>query len=310
MIRVMAVRVFVTGGSGFVGSAVIAELRRRDGYEILALSHHGDVEGADTVIQGDVNDPSILARGMAGCSAVIHLVGIIAERPRNGVTFRRMHVDATRSVVDAAKTAGVRRYVHMSALGARPNAVSEYHKTKWEAEDYVRASGLDWTILRPSMIHGPKGEFMRMEADWARGKHPPYFFMPYFGRGLFGTGGAGLVQPVYVEDVARAFVDAIEKPQTARHSYCIAGPRQMTWPEMHHITSHAIIGRRKPALAIPAWKATLLTRLAPQALLPFNRDQVVMSLEDNTCDLAEFRRDFGWEPAGFIETLRRYAHEL
>jgi NADH dehydrogenase len=304
----MPTRVFITGGSGFVGSAVVEELRRR-GHEVVALAHHGDVPGA-RVVRGDVLDPRVLAEGLAGCSAAIHLIGIIAERPREGVTFRRMHVEATRAVVDAATAAGVGRYIHMSALGARAAGESEYHKTKWEAEEYVRASRLEWTIFRPSMIHGPRGEFMRMEAGWARGAKAPYFFMPYFGGGPLGRSGAGLLQPVYVDDVARAFADALDRPQTARRSYDLGGPKQMTWRDLHATASRAIVGRRRPAVAIPAWYAMLLTRLVPRPLLPFNRDQVVMSQEDNTCDLGPFRRDFGWEPADFETTLNAYAPQL
>src|SRR5947207_2723585 len=83
----------------------------------------------------------------------------------------------TKAVVDAALRNGVRRFVHMSALGTRPGAVSAYHKTKFAAEQYLRHSGLDWTIIRPSMIHGPRGELMQMEAAWARYKAPPFLFM-------------------------------------------------------------------------------------------------------------------------------------
>src|SRR6185436_19566424 len=125
-------------------------------------------------------DARVLERGMRGASAVIHLVGIIFEQPYSGVTFQRMHFEGTRAVVDAAKLAGVKRYVHMSALGTRMDAASDYHKTKYAAEQYVRASGLDWTIFRPSMIHGPKGEFMQMVNKWVHKKEPPFFAMPYF----------------------------------------------------------------------------------------------------------------------------------
>src|SRR5438270_125798 len=125
-------RVFLTGGSGLVGTAVLNELLAR-GYEVNALLHRGSLSGSDEhvhIIRGDALDAAAVREGMRGCDAVIHLVGIIMERPRGGVTFERMHVDATRTVVEAAKAGGVRRYVHMSALGTRPDAVSTYHQTK------------------------------------------------------------------------------------------------------------------------------------------------------------------------------------
>src|SRR5206468_414885 len=120
---------------------------------------------------------------------------IIMEKPSKGITFERIHFEGAKNVIDAAVRNGVRRFVHMSALGVRADAVSTYHRTKFAAEQYLRASGLDWTIFQPSLIHGPRGEFMRMEALWARGMLPPFLFMPYFGGGFMGWRGAGKLQP-------------------------------------------------------------------------------------------------------------------
>jgi NADH dehydrogenase len=134
--------------------------------------------------------------------------------------------------------------------------------------------------------------------------------MPYFGRGMLGLGGAGQLQPVYVEDVARAFVEAIDNPRTAGQTYDLGGSERLSWPELHETSARAITGRRRAIIAMPAWKALLLTRLVPGSLLPFNRDQVIMSQEDNTCDLSAFETDFGWRPRGFRETLGAYASRL
>ncbi len=306
----MADRVFVTGGSGFVGSAVIDELLSR-GFQVNALANRRKLDRADVQsIQGGLFEDRALDEGMRACDAVVHLVGIIMQRSSKGITFERMHFQGTRRVVDAAKRNGLKRYVHMSALGTRPNAISDYHRTKYEAEEYVRGSGLDWTIFRPSFIHGPRGEFMQMEAKWARRKAPPFLFMPYFGAGALGRGGAGQLQPVYVGDVARAFVDALEKPNTIGEIYPIGGPDVVTWPQMHHIVSEAIVGKKRRAVAIPAWYAKAITRVVPGPLLPFNRDQVIMSQEENTCDLSKFVDDFGWAPRPFAETVKLYAGQL
>ncbi|MEA2734411.1 MAG: hypothetical protein QOE14_862 [Humisphaera sp.] len=309
----MGGRVFITGGSGFVGSAVIDELLKR-GYRVNALVNRRELKGrsGDEVraIKGGLFDDRTLDEGMAGADAAIHLVGIIMEKRSKGLTFERVHFEGTKSVVDAALRNGVRRYVQMSALGVRPDAVSDYHKTKYRAEQYVRGSGLDWTIIRPSLIHGPGGEFMKMEANWARGKAPPFLFMPYFGAGALGRGGAGKLQPVHVQDVARAFVDSLANVKTIGEVYPVGGAAQVTWPELHRASAEAIVGRKRAVLSIPVWYGKLLTQIVPGLLLPFNRDQIIMSQEANTCDLSKFRADFGWEPRPFAASLREYAAKL
>lgn len=302
-------RIFVTGAAGFVGSAVVDELLGR-GYEVAALVHRGELRsgaGRVHVIRGDLFSSAALDQGLAGCAAVIHLVGIIRENAKAVSTFDRILFQGAKNVMEAAQRSAVRRFIHMSALGARADAVSRYHKFKFQAEQALRDSGLDWTILRPSLIHGPGGEFLKMEAGWARGRRPPFLFMPYFAAGLLGRRPPTYVQPVFVKDVARAFVDAIDKPQTIGQTYGVCGSQQLLWPQMHHIAAEIFRGKRKATLAIPAWYARFLTYLVPDRLLPFTRDQVTMALEDNTCDMVRFAGDFGWEPGAFEATLKTYA---
>ena len=280
---------------------------------VNALVHRRNASplgGTVRVIRADLFDPASLDESVRGCEAVIHLVGIIREEPKAGITFERLHIEATRNVVESAKRVGVKRFIQMSALGARADAVSQYHKTKWKAEEIVRGSGLDWTIFQPSLIHGPAGDFMRMEARWARKQAAPYLFMPYFGAGILGLGGAGKLQPVYVLDVARAFVDAIGNLKAVGRTYGLGGARQMSWPEMHRAAAEAILGRKRAVLPIPAWYGRMLAAIVPGSLLPFNRDQIVMSQEDNTCDDSDFQRDFGWKPLGFAEALKEYSGSL
>ena len=307
----MPSRVMVTGASGFVGTAIVEELISRN-YSVNALVNSRQLRAGGQVesIKGSLFDQRSLLTAMRGCDAVIHLVGIIMEKPSKGITFERIHFQGTRNVVDAAKAAGIKRYVHMSALGTRPDAVSTYHKTKFAAEEYVRASGLDWTIFRPSLIHGPKGEFMQMEVRWARHTAPPFLFMPYFAAGPFGRGGAGMLQPIFVNDVAKAFVDALENPRSICEVYPLAGTERVTWPQMHRIVSTQVVGHPRWTLAMPAWKAKMLAKVGIGRLAGFNRDQVIMSQEDNTADITKFVDHFGWTPMGFEPALRTYARNL
>jgi uncharacterized protein YbjT (DUF2867 family) len=302
--------IFVTGGSGFVGSAVLKALGRA-GYEVHALTNHQPLksDGEIKTFRGGMFDAAVLDAGMRGCDAVVHLVGIIMENPSRGATFERIHCEGTASVVEAAKRNGIRRCLQMSALGARPNAASDYHRTKFKAEEYVRASGLESTIFRPSLIHGPGGDFMKMEAMWARKRAPaPLFFLPFMP--YFGGKKAGLLQPIFVEDVARAFVESLSNEKTRGKVYPIGGPDQITWPQLHETVAQAVVGHHRMVAAIPIPVAKFLVAAGIAPLLGFNRDQLIMSQEDNICDLTEFETDFGWVPQPFAPLVMAYGKSL
>lgn len=297
----------LTGATGFVGRNLTRALVET-GYRVRALVRNAQKalrvlpKAGVELVEGDVLSQATLGEFIAGCDAAIHLIGIIEERPGKGVTFQRLHVDATRNIVEAAQYAGLSRYLHMSALGARAEAPSSYHRSKFEAERIVRASGLKWTIFQPSLIVGPQGEFTRMMRAWARGEQPPYVVLPYFGNGLLGLGRESRVQPVAVADVAVSFVAALSQPVSVGQSYGIGGPETMTWPQMlgrvRDLTDGSARWRRPTP--IPAWFAWTVARAAESlrlgAALPFNSAQVTMSREDVICDIVPIRRDLGVEP--------------
>jgi len=157
-------KVALPGASGFVGRHGLARLQE-SGHAVRTLVRTpGNIAAPESItaagvaeIVGDLDKPEALRELVAGADAVIHLVGIIRERPRRGQTFQRVHIEGTQNLLRAARAAGVRRWVHMSALGTRPEAASRYHQTKYAAEQVVRASGLEWTIFQPSLLHGPDG---------------------------------------------------------------------------------------------------------------------------------------------------------
>jgi uncharacterized protein YbjT (DUF2867 family) len=309
-------RVFVTGASGFVGQHVVSELLGQ-GYAPICLVRSRErlmrllpeeQWSRVLVIEGDILDPAAAAEAAAGCAAAIHLVGIIEEKPRTGQTFTRMHVDATRAVVEACKACGVARYAHMSALGARPDAPSRYHQTKWQAEELVRHSGLAWTIFRPSLIHGPDGEFMRMMKFFSTSLRSPV--MPYFGD------GRRLLQPVSGLDVAQVFAGALALPQTIGQVYELGGPERLTWRELYDACALAITGHKRLQVPVPVPLARLLAiavmPLAPSFLVPykFNVDQVIMSQEDSVCDPRPVEELFGISLRSFLRELSSYADRI
>lgn len=269
-----------------------------------------------SAVAGNLNDRRALREAASGCQAVIHLVGIIMERRLKRQTFHGIHVRGTRNVIDATQQAGIKRYVHMSALGTRVDAISKYHRTKWAAEELVRGSGLDWTIFRPSLIHGPEGEFMQLMKKFMCGLVPP--IIPYFG-----TGDAKL-QPVHVKDVAFCLVEALERPNTAGHVYSLGGPRSYSWREFYNACRTLMPCEKswKPMISYPVPLAKLIAALSapPMALaelvmpsmglLRFDRGQVQMSQEDSVCDHTIAEKVFGVRMRDFEQELATYADQI
>ena len=292
-------RVFVTGGTGFVGRAVIQALRA-EGYAVRCLVRRGserDLRGLGAIerVEGDVMSRQSLDDGMTGCDTVVHLVGIIHERPAIGSTFERVHIQGTQNVLDAAAAAGVRRYVHMSALGSRPAARSRYHQTKWAAEEAVRSSPLPWTIFRPSIIYGRGDEFITM----LRSMLERLPIVPVIGS------GRQRLQPVPVEQVAHGFAHALALGATVKHSYDVGGPDAVSMVELLDAIASALARRRRLKVHVPIG----LVRPVTQALYrlpgyPLTPDQLTMLEEDNTCDPAAFLSTFGLTPVPLAAGLR------
>ena len=289
-------KIFMAGGTGFVGGHVTRELLRR-GYQVRLLVHRrGAALGGVEEIEGDVARPESFEQGVDGCGAMINLVGIIREFPGKGVTFERLHVQATANMLAAAKKAGIRRYVQMSALGTRPNAVSSYHRTKFRAEEMVRNSGLEWTILRPSLIFGPGDAFVTMLARQLR--LAPV--MPVIGSGAY------RLQPIHADDVARCFALALEMPATIGHCFELCGNDRLGYMDLLDAIA-AATGRPapfKPRLPLGGMKLVIpILQAIPQ--FPITMDQLQMLVEENICDGC-WKQTFGFEPKGFREGIGEY----
>lgn len=286
-------KVFLTGGTGFVGGYVLRELLRQ-GHGVQRLVRVSDrdgsaeIEGVEDVV-GDVTQPSTLSGTMEGCDAIIHLVGIVEEKPSKGVTFEAVHFEGTRAVVDEAVGAGIARFIHMSANGARPNGTSRYQTTKWKAEEYVRDASFDhWTIFRPSTIFGDPGtDHPEFAVRLARQLIKPFPVLPVFGDGTYE------MQLVSVEEVASAFVQALTLEAAGGTSYCVAGKERISFLDVLDRITSAVGHAPKRKIPQPIWLARPIVHTAGKAgLLPITPDQFEMLIEGNTCDSAAFYRDF------------------
>lgn len=319
--------VALTGATGFVGRH-IADRLLEQGYRVRALVRSPEKakrvlasaaidDGRLTLSEGTLGDPDALRHLVKGCDACIHLVGIIREA--KGQTFEHVHVDGTRSIVEACRQhASGMRYVHMSALGVGPDKRAGYRDTKHQAERIVKGSGLAWTIVRPGLIHGHDGEFTQMAVEWVRGKAPPYLFLPYFSRWKQNGWGfeAPTVAPVFVDDVADIFVGALQTDTSIRRTYDIAGGGRLSFPEMLKTYARNLEPKPKdrPAIGLPwviaAWQARVASLLGLGRLLPFDEGMAIMGGRDSVSDNAGVIADFGFTPAEFETSLKSYAHRL
>jgi uncharacterized protein YbjT (DUF2867 family) len=316
----------VTGSTGFVGRYVVGELLER-GFGVNALAR--DRRKASQVlpkhdrlriVEGDVFQSDTRRALFEGADGCVHLIGIRRESRSKGVTFERLHVEATKHVVDAATRAGARRFVHMSSLGTRSEARSAYHKTKHAGELLVRHSTLDWTILRPSVIHGKGSEFVRLTQACVTGHSQPSFFLPYFESSsktmdMVRPGehaGTGRLQPIRVQDVASAVGACLMADATMGEVYPIGGPEAYSWPEMWEAIRDATPGAKQSSKpwGIPAGIGIGLAKLAAGLgmgdLLPFCESDVIMSTEDISCSNAKASSHFGFVPESFEPSFRAY----
>jgi uncharacterized protein YbjT (DUF2867 family) len=291
-------RVFVTGATGFVGRTVVQALRA-EGYVVRCLVRRGsepDLRGVGAIerVEGDVLSPQTLEEGMAGCDAVVHLVGIIREHVPTNTTFYRVHVQATGNVVAAAASVGVRRYIHMSALGAREGARSRYHQTKWAAEEAVHACSLPWTIVRPSVIYGRGDGFVSLLVRVVR-RLP---VVPLI--------GGGRLQPVPVEQVAQGVARALALPAAVKQTYEVGGPDRVTLGELVDLIGKVLGRRRILKVNVPRGVVRAATRVLHRLpYFPLTPDQLLMLEEDNVCDPAPFFSTFGLVPLPLATGLRR-----
>jgi uncharacterized protein YbjT (DUF2867 family) len=302
--------VLVTGASGFVGSHLLPELLGA-GHRVVALVR-SPASGEKVTRRlpaalaanlelrtGDVDRPATLPAALAGVEAVVHLAAIPRDS-NGGRQLLAVNLDGTRNLVAAMQASGVMRLVHLGALGVEDREELHYAKSKARAERAVRESGLDWTILKPSLLFGPGDGFFNIVADLVR-LSPGIVPVP--------GNGASRFQPLHVGDLALCLRLSLERPETVGHAFELGGPRVWTYRE---ITAEVCrgMGRRRAILPMPVPLIRLVAGAAEAVHLPFPvaTDQLRQLALDNVGPLDGVHSAFGFIPRrmeGELQYLRR-----
>ncbi len=289
--------VCVLGGSGFIGRHVCHALAAA-GYRVRVATRDRERVKEQLILlptvdvtAANIHDPAQLATFVRGADAVINLVGVLHDG-RGNRSFQAAHIELARKVVAACRERGIGRLLHMSALASARGAPSRYLRTKGEAEAIVRESGLAWTLYRPSVVFGPGDGFLNLFATVLR-------FSPVVALACPGA----RFQPVFVEDVAAAFVKGLADLGSFGKSYDLCGPRVYTLRELVEYVG-TVTGRRRPVVGLNdalSYCQALAMELLPVKLM--TRDNYYSMKVDNVCN-CDF--PFGIAPAALEAVAPSY----
>jgi uncharacterized protein YbjT (DUF2867 family) len=293
--------ILITGATGYIGRHLVARLAQngeRPRCLVRDIKRAAAVLPADKVefVQGDTTQPSMLAAALQGVDAVVHAAFITADHKQsNGNHYYETNVQGTANLIKAAQEAGVTRFIEMSGLGTRPDKPGTYMQGRYEAERMLKESGLDWTIVQPSVLFGKDAPFIKGLADLIRTSP----VVPLIG------GGKMLFQPIYVEDVVTVILKVLQEPERTNHkTYIIGGPEYVTFTQVIDALLHTM---HKNRIKAPAPNALVgIGAAVMEAVLsrpPLTKAAMTLFTFDNITDINSVERDFGFTPMSFSKFL-------
>jgi len=263
-------KLLITGGTGFVGRYVIEELENNHQL-ILPVRNPENLENKShniTIENFPENLSSVVEKHRP--DVVVNLLGILNEEPKKGITFEKVHVEYLKQLIEGAKNSGVKKFIHISALGADKNSKSRYAKTKAKGEKLAINSGIDYVILRPSIILG-KGQ--KLFEDLKKFSIlTPVILAP-----------KGKVQPVHIDDVVKTVKKAVEDDNLKNEIIELCGSRIVSYKELFEFVL-SYIGRKRIVIEMPAgffWRILPILKLMPEP--PITEDQLYLLEKDNIC---------------------------
>ena len=302
-------KVAMFGGTGFVGSYIVDKLIS-EAFIPKLLIRKGSESKAHTsceLISGNIQDKSAVRKTIEGTDAVIYNIGIIRQFPQQNITFNELHVHGVKSCIEVAKSIGVKRFILMSANGVKSNG-TEYQRTKWQADELLMQSGLNWTIFRPSLIFGdPRGhgrpEFCtQIKKDMLSLPFPA----PLFYKGIWPrNAGVFAMTPIHVENVADFFVKALNMEKSKGKIYNLGGSEALSWRTIIHRIALAS-GKNTWAIPAPVHAIKMTASMFEKyEWFPVTRDQLTMLMEGNSVSDNYFN-SFSITPRKFEKDNLRY----
>ena len=295
--------ILITGAAGYIGRHLVARLVEKGERPRCLVRDPGRAAGilpADKVefVQGDTTNPASLEAAVLGIDTVVHAAFITADHKQSsGNQYETTNVQGTANLIKAAKEAGVRRVIEIGGLGTKPDKPGSYMQGRFLAEKMLKESGLDWTIIQPSVLFGKDAPFIKGLVDLIRTSP----VVPLIG------GGKVMFQPIYVEDVVTVIIKVLDDPvHTNSKTYTIGGPAYYSFTQVVDVLMQAMHKTRIKAPAptsLVGLGSAVMEMVLPKP--PLTKAAMTLFTFDNTTDLHAVERDFGFTPMSFT----RYVDE-